>query len=207
VTVVDTLVLVANLLAVVMLLPQVVRLHRTRRAEGVSLTWAAMAVVTNLGWTTHVLWQGLHAAVWGCLAAVALYGVVALQLVRLGAARRPAAVPTAAWAVLLAAVAAADAAAGTAWLGILLALGFAVQVTPAVRRAWAEPAPTGISPTTWLLTLVSVALWGIYGAVNRDPGIIAFGVLGVPASVAVLLRWWLTRDARRAVTAHAVAPA
>jgi hypothetical protein len=33
-------------------------------------------------------------------------------------------------------------------------------VTPAVRRARAEPAPTGISPTTWLLTLVSVALRG-----------------------------------------------
>ncbi|MGF1661759.1 MAG: hypothetical protein ACFCVG_04695 [Kineosporiaceae bacterium] len=103
---------------------------------------------------------GLYAAVWGCPAAVALYGVVAFQLVRLGAVRRPAAVPTAAWAALLTAVAATDAAAGTAWLGILLALGFAVQVTPAVRRGWAEPVPTGISPTTWLLTLMSVALWG-----------------------------------------------
>lgn len=196
-SVVDVLVVVANVLAVVMLLPQVVRLHRTRRVDGVSLTWAAMAVVTNLGWTGHVLWQELYAAVWGCVAAVALYAVIAAQLVRLGAPVRPSLPPAVGWAALLAVVAAVDRTAGTPLLGLVLAVGFGVQVTPAVRRAWREAAPVGISPTTWLLTLVSVALWGIYGAVNRDPGIIAFGVLGVPASAAVLLRWWLTRDARR----------
>jgi vacuolar-type H+-ATPase subunit I/STV1 len=192
---IDGLVLVATVLAFVTLLPQVLRLRRTRNPAGVSLPWAALAAVTNLGWGTHLLREELWAGVWSCVGAALTYALVAGQLVALHVPWRPVVAPVMGWAALLAGSTVLDATTGTGLLGPTLALGFAVQVTPAVVAAWRDPVPVGVSPTTWLLTLVQVLLWGIYGATHRDTGVMLLGVLGGLASGAMLLRWWLTRAA------------
>src|SRR3954453_21451426 len=97
----DTAVIVASILAVGSLLPQAVRLLRTRDVKGVSVLWTALGAVTNLAWFAYALARGLWAGVPATLSTACFYGFLFVTLVRFGGRAGAAACGGTAWAVLL----------------------------------------------------------------------------------------------------------
>ena len=189
----DIAAVAATVLAVVSLVPQIVKLHRTQDAEGVSATWAAMGAVSNVGWFAYLVREALWA---GAPAAVLVGGfyVVTVSYVRRagGGLRIPMRVSVA-WAVALALVLSLG---GWTILGIALGGSVAIQVTPSVWSAFRTPAPRGVSPGTWVIVVIEAGLWGFYGAYHVDPGILTFSITTMLAGALILARYAATRHRR-----------
>jgi uncharacterized protein with PQ loop repeat len=193
VTPANVAVIVATILAVGSLVPQAVRLLRTRDIVGVSVLWTALGAVTNLAWFAYALARGLWAGVPATLATACFYGFLFVMLVRFGGRARTAVLGGTAWALLLGGVTLTG---GWSALGAVLGVSYAVQVAPSLWTAWRTYAPTGIAPGTWVLFLVQVLLWGYYGAEEHDWAIKGFAVTGIVSSTLMLLRWLTTRSRR-----------
>jgi uncharacterized protein with PQ loop repeat len=202
VTTADAAVVVASVLAVGSLMPQTVRLLRTRDVVGVSVLWTALGVVTNLAWFAYALARALWAGAPATLATASVYGFLFLTLVRFGAPARSAVAGGVAWAGLLSA---ATIVGGWSALGAVLGISYGIQVAPSLWTAWRTYAPTGIAPGTWLLVLVQVLLWGYYGMVEQDWAIKGFALTGIASSLLMLLRWATTRNRCRLVIAASTA--
>ena len=86
------------------------------------------------------------------------------------------------------ALAAAAVTGGSTAIAAVLAIAFAVQVTPAVWSVYRTASPTGVARVTWVLVGVESLLWGAYGLGHGDPANISFGVVGALAAVAILAR-------------------
>ena len=200
-TLADTAVIVASILAVGSLVPQAVRLLRTRDIVGVSVLWTALGTVTNLAWFAYALARGLWAGVPATLATAGFYGFLFVTLVRFGGHAGAAVLGGTAWAVLLTGVTVIG---GWSALGAVLGMSYAVQVAPSLWTAWRTYAPTGIAPGTWVLFFVQVILWGYYGAEEQDWAIKGFALTGIVSSLLMLLRWAMTRS-RHAQPAGAAA--
>lgn len=186
----DLAVISATIMAIVALVPQARRLRLTRDGSGVSITWTAIGTVTNAGWFVYVSTEGLWSSAPATVISSAFYAWLFTLLTRLGTPWRTAARLGVGWAVLLAIITSFT---GFAVMGTLLGLAYAVQVGPSVYTAYRTWAPTGVSPGTWLLMLIQVFLWGIYGVANRDVPIMIYGVTGLTASGLMLGRWYATR--------------
>jgi uncharacterized protein with PQ loop repeat len=202
VTLADAAVILATILAVGSLVPQALRLLRTRDIAGVSVLWTALGTITNLAWFAYALARGLWAGVPATLATAAFYGFLFVTLVRFGGRPGAALRGGIAWAVLLTAVTVIG---GWSALGALLGVSYAVQIAPSLWTAWRTYAPTGIAPGTWVLFLVQVVLWGYYGVEEQDWAIKGFALTGIVSSVLMLLRWTMTRS-RTAQPATAAVP-
>lgn len=186
----DIAVILATVMAIVALIPQVRRLQRTRDAAGVSIAWTAIGTVTNAGWFIYVSTQALWASAPATVISSAFYAWLFVLLAGLGTPSRSAARLGAGWAVLLAIITSFT---GFAVMGTLLGLAYAVQVGPSVWTAYRTWAPTGVAPTTWLLMFLQVFLWGLYGIAHGDVPIMIYGVTGLTASGLMLARWYVTR--------------
>jgi uncharacterized protein with PQ loop repeat len=191
VTLADAAVIVATILAVGSLVPQAVRLLRTRDIAGVSVLWTALGTITNLAWFAYALARGLWAGVPATLATAAFYGFLFVTLVRFGGRPGAALRGGIAWAMLLTAVTVIG---GWSALGAVLGVSYAVQIAPSLWTAWRTYAPTGIAPGTWVLFLVQVVLWGYYGLEEQDWAIKGFALTGIVSSLLMLVRWAMTRS-------------
>lgn len=182
--------IVGTVLAVLALVPQMLKLYRTGVVDGVSPTWAAFGVVTNVAWTAYLAQEGL----WLTFPATALvsvaYTMTFVLLVRAGVETSTAIVAGAVWGATLVAVAAVG---GWPALGIVLGLSHAVQAAPSVWTAYRSPTPRGIAPSTWAIALVEGLLWGYYGWFYADVPLVLFAVVASIASVAMLARYAMTR--------------
>lgn len=186
----DVAVMSATVVAVVALVPQLVRLRRTRDASGVSLAWATIGAVTNVTWVAYMVSADLWAALPSAAAMSVLYALLAVVIVRAGVPLRRPLLAAGAWGLVLVIV---TAAAGWPVLGIVLGVAYAVQVAPSVWAAYRTWAPRGIAPATWACTLLEAALWGVYGVAERDAALVLFAITGITASIAILARWAATR--------------
>lgn len=186
----DIAVILATVMSIVALIPQVQRLRRTCDAAGVSITWVVFGIVTNAGWFVYVSTQALWASAPATVISSAFYVWLFALLVALGTPWRFAARAGAGMVSLLVVITSLT---GFAVMGTLLALAYAVQVGPSVWTAYRTRAPTGVSPGTWLLMFLQVFLWGLYGIAHGDVPIIIYGVTGMTASGLMLARWYVTR--------------
>ncbi|WP_370326667.1 hypothetical protein [Euzebya sp.] len=197
---IDFLPLAATACAVPQLVPQLARLVRTRRPDGVSPAWASLTAASNLGWLAYFTSTGLWTAAVPSTTCALVAGGIVVALGRAGApVRRGVAIGTTWLAVLIAAVALA----GPTGLGGVLAGAFVLQVVPSLRTAWSTTEPVGVSRATWVLIGAEVVCWGAIGLLDARPPLIALGVTGVTAAAAMLV---LTR-AGRLRAAPAPAPA
>nr|BFE73617.1 hypothetical protein GCM10020092_069180 [Actinoplanes digitatis] len=181
----DSLPFVATAFGIPQYLPQIRKLRRTRDPAGVSWSWAALAGVNNAAWFAYFAASGYWTALVPSTAATLLATTVAVLLTGLGCGSARAAAAVCAWAALLAGAAAV---AGTRGLGTLLVAAAAVQVLPSVVTAYRTRRPTGVSASTWLLTLGEVCCWATYGLYRGDPRLIALGATGITASLLMLAR-------------------
>ena len=144
----------------VQIMPQIVRLLRTGRTEGVSPAWAAVGMTINLGWLTYVVEEKFWVTIPSIIAAVVSFAVALYLLYRNGADVRPGLLMSAAVAVASVGI---QMGAGWTVLGTVLGLSNGLYLGPSVFAAWRSHVPVGVSPLTWWLTVLEGLKWGFYG--------------------------------------------
>ncbi len=186
----DAAAVAATVLATVFLVPQLVKLARTKDPAGVSPTWAVIGAVSNTGWFAYMvaerLWFGAPSAV----PILVFYVLTAVYLHRAGAPSAGAVWRGLAWASLLVVTLTAG-----SWeaLGLLLGLSFGVQMAPSVWTAYRTRVPSGISPGTWWIGVAEAGLWFVYGRFHADVALQLFGAVYLVGSVLMLVRFYATR--------------
>ena len=175
----------AGVIAVPQLVPQLRIALTNRDISGVSLTWAALTSVNNAAWCAYFVLSHYWTALIPGGAVTIVAGVLAAQLAKRGKTTRASTTLIAAWGALVAIVAIGF---GRAPLGAVLTAAFVLQVAPSLRSAYRTRHPAGISRGTWLLILAELTCWGLYGIRSSDPRLITLGSLGVIASTLVLMR-------------------
>ena len=173
-----------TLVGLVRALPQLVRLLRTRDAHGVSLDTAATSSVVSFGWATYgVLTQQVPVSLATGSSGV-VFALITVCAVRFG--RRLSELRAApVWLVVLVAVAVAARDRG---LGVVLPVSVLVANLPQLLVAYREPDLTGLSASTWLLSMSDGAVWLAYALVTGDSAILVFGILQLTTSSAIVAR-------------------
>ena len=189
---------VATGVTFVQILPQIVRLIRTGRTEGVSPAWAAGGMTINLGWLAYVIDGGFWVTIPSIGAAVSSFAVALALLYRSGADVRAGLLMSLA---LAAASVAVQRVAGWTVLGTVLGLSNGLYLGPSVIAAWRSHAPVGVSPATWWLTVAEGLKWGLYGVLVAAVPIMVYGSTAILLALLVLLRLRITRDRIRAALA------
>jgi uncharacterized protein with PQ loop repeat len=196
----DLAVVAATVLAAIFLLPQIIKLARTGDATGVSSTWPALGVATNVGWFAYLCSQRLWPSVPSTVLMMVFYSMVLRYLAKTGVSPRAPVLRGLAWGVMLLATLGVG---GWDALGLVLGLSYGVQLAPSVWTAYRTHAPSGISPGTWWLGGIEAVLWGIYGSAYGDVPIMIFAGVGVVASSLMLARFHATRHRWERVAAPA----
>ena len=192
--------IVATAVTFVHVVPQIVRLMRTGRVEGVSAAWASVAVTLNFGWMAYVIAEEFWITIPSILVAIVSFGSALYLMHRNGADVRPGVLMSVAVAVASVGI---QMAAGWTVLATVLALSNGLYLGPSVLTVWRSHAPTGVSPLTWALAVLEGLLWGSYGALAASGPITVFGATEAGLSALVLLRLWVARDRIRAALGHA----
>ena len=192
--------LVANGVTFVQIVPQIVRLLRTGRIEGVSPAWAAVGMTINLGWLAYVVDGEFWVTIPSIIAAISSFALALYLMYRNGADVRPGLLMSAAVAVASVVI---QLAAGWTVLGTVLGLCNGLYLGPAVIAAWRSHTPVGISPATWWLTVLEGFKWGLYGVLVLAIPIMVYGSTAILLALMVLLRLWVARDRIRAALSHA----
>ncbi len=187
--------IVATAVTFVQILPQIVRLIRTRRIEGVSPAWAAGGATINLGWLAYVIEGRFWVTIPSIIVAIVSFVLALYLLYRNGADIRAGLLMSGAIAVASVAI---QQAAGWTVLGTVLGLSNGLYLGPSVVAAWRSHAPVGVSPWTWGLTVLEGVKWGFYGVLVEAVPIMVYGSTAILLALLVLLRLWMTRHRIRA---------
>jgi hypothetical protein len=177
--------------SITFLIPQIVKLVRTRDSEGVSSTWPALGFMINVGWFVYLMSQQLWISVIAPFVTFVSYGVTLWALRRTGRDLSKSSTRGVVGAMALIAVGTAG---GWKVLGVVLGVSYGVMLAPSIWTAYRAAIPSGISPFTWWLGLAEALLWGYYGWFHSDRGIITFMVVGVIGSGLMLIRFYTTRN-------------
>ncbi len=183
--------LVATAVTLAQILPQIVRLVRTGRIEGVSPAWAAGGATINLGWLAYVIEGRFWVTIPSIIFAIIIFSLALFLLYRNGASIRAGLLMSG--AIALACVVILQAAGWTV-LGTLLGLSNGLYLGPSVVAAWRSHTPVGVSPWTWMLTVLEGVKWGFYGVLVESGPITAYGATAILLALLVLLRLWVARD-------------
>ena len=183
--------IVATAVTFVQILPQIVRLVRTGRTEGVSPAWAAGGATINLGWLAYVIEGRFWVTIPSIIVAVSSFVLALCLLYRNGASIRAGLLMSGTIAVASVAI---QQAAGWTALGTVLGLSNGLYLGPSVVAAWRSHAPVGVSPLTWWLTVLEGLKWGFYGVLVEAVPIMVYGSTAILLALLVLLRLWVARD-------------
>jgi uncharacterized protein with PQ loop repeat len=179
-------------------LPQLLRLHRTQQAHGVSLASLGAGAVSGLGWASYSLQEDVHSVTVASIAAVCIYTACLVQAKSLSRGRIGP-IPLL-WAGGLVGV---QLVLGTVALGLALAASAVVTGLPQLREVLARVDLSGVSSLTWGLAVIEGALWLGIGAVSRDLPVLIWAsgqlVVGGPVLIGVLRSHALVASQRVAV--------
>lgn len=175
-----------TLIGLVRAMPQFVRLVRTRDAHGVSVDTAATSSIVSFGWVTYGAFTDqlpVMLATGSSGTVFALITVWALRYGRRSSEMRAAPV----WLIVLVV---ATVIAREDGLGVLLPISVLVANVPQLVVAYRESDLTGLSSTTWLLSMSDGGVWLAYALVTGDKAILVFGILQLTTSAAIVLKRW-----------------
>lgn len=175
-----------TVIGLVRALPQLLRLLTTRDAHGVSLDTAATSSVVSFGWATYGLLTDQLPVTLATGSSGLVFALITLFALKVG--RRVTELRTApVWLIVLGGVALAARAYG---LGVLLPVSVLVANVPQLVVAFRESDLTGLSVSTWLLSVSDGAVWAAYALVTGDTAILVFGILQLTTSGAIVGRRW-----------------
>jgi uncharacterized protein with PQ loop repeat len=203
----DILMVFTTAVGLVMAVPQLLRLLRTRQTSGMSLPGWVSGSVSYLAWSgylavqhqTHLLLAtAVPAVVW--IATTAL----ASRLPRVPIPRR-AWRPTVLWSVLLLGLTATAPRLGLAPLGTALALSVVWSYGPQAWQAWRSDDLTGLSSGTWSLAVLEAVTFGMLGWPDAAAGVYAVVASGLAGTV--LAAAWMRRNPIAAPTGRGGLPA
>lgn len=202
-------VIAATILGGAMAVPQAWKVVRTRSTRGVSGVWAAVSTTINLWWAAYAFGVGDIAIFPVAAISVMAYLVITTAIVRYGDhPARSIVVPMALCSTAIALIPlAALALGGWTVAGLVLGALYGVQLSPAVLAVYRSADVSGVSIATWALALAEAVLWGAYGIVRVDAGIVALAVTGSIASSLVLARLFARRPRRERSFGPVFAPA
>lgn len=162
--------------------PQLARLIRERKSFGVSVDATSTGCIVSLGWTAYgiITGQPYFTLASGIMAGF-LFAITLFAL-RFGRSSREFRIAPF-WFMALFGVTLFS---GKAGLGLLLSIGALISNIPQIRVAYKEENLSGLSLTTWLLTLSSGLLWGLYAGLQHDPTIITSAFLQSLTSVIII---------------------
>jgi hypothetical protein len=189
-TLANVAILLAMASSTTFLVPQIVKLLRTRDSEGVSATWPALGFVINIGWFVYLVSQQLWISILAPFVTFVSYGVIVWALRRTGRVLSRSYTRGVVGAVTLIAVGSVG---GWKVLGVVLGVSYGIMLAPSIWTAYRTVIPSGISPLTWWIGLLEALLWGYYGWFHSDQGILTFMVVGVVGSGLMLIRYYSTR--------------
>ncbi|HEX6912794.1 MAG TPA: hypothetical protein VF142_20470 [Longimicrobium sp.] len=173
---------VGTAIGLVRAVPQLARLLRTRDAHGVSVDSAATSSIVSAAWTTYGVLTGQGAVAVASGSSAVMFALVALAALRFG--RRVGEMRAApVWLVVLAG---AGLLGGARGLGLLLPVSVLVANGPQLLVALRERDLSGLSPGTWLLSVLEALAWGTYGLFAGDRSILVYGTLHLATSGAIV---------------------
>jgi uncharacterized protein with PQ loop repeat len=181
-----------TMVGLVRALPQLIRLLRTGDVHGVSLDSAATSSVVSFGWATY----GLLTDQLAVTLATGSSGVVFLLITSVALRRGRSVTELRAAPIWFVVLVAAASFAGDRGLGVLLPVSVLVANVPQLLVAYREADLTGLSLSTWLLSVTDGAVWTAYALVTGDAAILVFGVLQLSTSGAIALRKWSWQQAQ-----------
>jgi MtN3 and saliva related transmembrane protein len=170
----------AMVVLVTELMPQSVRLWRTKSVSGLSSVGTGIYFVTEMGWIAYGITSGLVIV----LASALVVGFLsAVQLALVWPHRQSTDIWwMALWATALAAALAFGA------IGSMLVIGLIVGLGPQAWAAWRAPVVHGVSVWRWVLTATSGGLWFTYGILLGAFPLIATGSVGMVCASLALSR-------------------
>ena len=195
-------VIAANILGAAMAVPQARKLLRTRRTDGVSVTWATVSASVNAWWGVYGVAIDDYSIVPVSVVAVVSYLVIAVGLIHFSPTSAIGLVLPAFGAVLVVSTIPLVALAFAEWTtaGIVLGALYGIQLLPAVIAVYRAADVSGVAAATWAIAFVEAALWGVYGFANVDVGLATLAGTGLVMSSLVLVRLVVRRPRRAGVT-------
>lgn len=177
----------ATALAGISLIPQIVKLVRTRDPGGVSASWPAIGLVINGAWSAYLIQAGLWPASISTFLMVTFFAVVMWALRRAGVPLETSIVRGTVLAGILVGLAWA---AGWFLLGAFLGFAHFLQMAPAIYTAYRTRRPTGIAPATWWIAATEGSLWAYYGWFHGDVPIMIFAATYFATAGLMLARYY-----------------
>jgi MtN3 and saliva related transmembrane protein len=160
--------------------PQAVKTLRTSDTRGLSVeSWA-------LGGATGLLFMlyGLRSGVWGLLLSEGAFALGAFLILLVAVGWKKMLIWLLLSLVISVALITSVPAVGIGVLGLLGALGMRVLQ---IRRTWVTASTAGMSSWSWVLLVVSLAAWGLYGYLSNHWPLLATSVSTLLASVILLI--------------------
>ncbi|HYN32205.1 MAG TPA: hypothetical protein VES40_06250 [Ilumatobacteraceae bacterium] len=187
----NSLVIVATILGSWMAFPQVRRLARTRRVEGVSPVWIGVSLAINGWWLTY----GLVAEVWALVpvSAISLVLYASMAILYVGTVGRSALPGMSLGFFGLGMIPLPFLILG-GWplAAIAVGLSYGIQLLPAVVSACRTRDLVGVAASTWLIAWVEAGLWLGYGLGVGDIALTLAGIVGVAMASVILARLAIT---------------
>jgi hypothetical protein len=184
--------------AIPQFVPQILKLHRTDDAAGLSAPWALLTGINNAAWFGYFAASRYWFALIPATSAALLGGCLGIMLNRRRTLTRSGWMTIGAWTVILGVAASVD----RRLLGATLTGAFLIQVIPAVTTAYRTRQPTGISRGTWRLILAELSCWAAFGTAKREAPLIILGTTGVISALLMLNRARTTAKQRAGDNRH-----
>ncbi len=192
------LLVIANILGWVMIIPQLRKLYKSGSTEGLSAQWMGVALAMNLGWISYGAALGLWGIVPVSVIALFLYGLMAVHFCRIDRGSSLFLLAAGFFVPFLLVLAALT---FTDWkgVGLFLGFGYAVQFAPATWSAVSSPRPEGVSMLTWCFALAEGIIWFLYGMSQNDTALVIGGGGGMLMSAVIVLRMLFFFSGKRKV--------
>ena len=191
------LLMIANIMGAGMILPQLVRLTRSRDSSGLSGVWMGVGIAMNSWWVGYAI----ATRIWGILpvsmVAAAFYLTMAAMFVTIAGG--------AAWRALLSGFGALALVplpfllvSGWPATGAVIGLCYGGQFVPAALSAVRSASVTGISTLTWTMAWIEAVIWLFYGLTVGDAALIIGGGGGSVMAALIVIRVVATSRRERA---------
>jgi uncharacterized protein with PQ loop repeat len=180
-------------LTVAIVIPQAVRLIKTRDANGLSVAGLFNGTVGYVAWVAYLSVQEHWIAMAATAVAAVVWAATAAYVAAKQGITRPAVTSTAGYATTLATLAMID----LTVFGVVLSLGAVWSGIPSVHTAWRAEQISGISVSTWVVYIAESLSWLAWALVEKDFVVGLYGVLATGVGLAIIAAVIVRVEARQ----------